>query len=138
MHVDLKSIDNIKEMIKIDRKCRIVYMPVYKSYQDPIIMHYLNYFTDQELGFTFGHYEDSPKMGIVDKVLKQIGTLLIRRNPKNSLSNQSIQSTLDQDVTDYVNQALFQEVLENNVITTIYQNDERIRSGKIPPPQNSD
>lgn len=24
------------------------------------------------------------------------------------------------------------------MITTIYQNDERIRSGKIPPPQNSD
>ena len=29
-------------------------------------------------------------------------------------------------------------MLENNVITTIYQNDERIRSGKIPPPQQSD
>jgi hypothetical protein len=46
MHVDLKSIENIKEMIRSDRKCRIVYMPVYKSYQDPLIMHYLNYFTD--------------------------------------------------------------------------------------------
>ena len=29
-------------------------------------------------------------------------------------------------------------MLENNSITTIYQNDSRIRSGKIHPPQNSD
>jgi len=87
MHVDMKSIENIKEMIKTDRKCRIVYMPVYKSYQDPLMMHYINYFSNQELGFTFGHYEDSPKMSLVDNVLKQIGTILMRRNPKNSLSN---------------------------------------------------
>jgi lambda repressor-like predicted transcriptional regulator len=46
-------------------------------------------------------------MAFVDNILKQIGTLLIRRSPKNSLSNQSIKNTLDQDVTDYVNQALF-------------------------------
>lgn len=32
MHVDMISINNIKEMIKNDRKCRIVYIPVYKSY----------------------------------------------------------------------------------------------------------
>ena len=101
-------------------------------------MHYINYFTDQELGFTFGHYEDSPKMGPVDTFLKRIGTLLIRRSPKNSLSNETIGSKLDQDVTDYVNQTLFEEVLENNPITTIYQNDERIRGGKINLPQQSD
>lgn len=70
MHVDTKSIDNIKEMIKTDRKLRIVYMPIYKSYQDPLVMYYLNYFTEQELGFTFGHYEDSPKIPFVDTFLK--------------------------------------------------------------------
>ena len=70
MHVDTKSINKIKEMVNADRKVRIVYMPVYKSYQDPLVMHYINYFTDQELGFTFGHYEDSPKIAFVDTLLK--------------------------------------------------------------------
>ena len=32
---------------------------------------------------------------------------------------------------NYVNQALFQEVLQHNVITTLFQNDERLRSGKF-------
>ena len=54
------------------------------------------------------------------------------------MSNQTIQSPLDQDVTSYVNQALFQEVLEVNPITTIYINDERIRSGKINLPKESE
>lgn len=86
LNVDTKSIQNIKEMVR-DRKTRVVYMPIYKSYGDPLVMHYINYFTGQELGFTFGHYEDSPKIGFVDKILKNIGTFLMRRNPKNSVSN---------------------------------------------------
>jgi hypothetical protein len=32
---------------------------------------------------------------------------------------------------NYVNHSLLQEVLEHNVITTLFQNDERIRSGKF-------
>lgn len=30
-----------------------------------------------------------------------------------------------------MNQSLFQEVLENNVTTTLFQNDERLRTGKF-------
>jgi hypothetical protein len=45
LHVDLKSIENIKSLVK-DRKTRVVFMPLYKSYGDPLIMHYVNYFTD--------------------------------------------------------------------------------------------
>ena len=62
-------------------------MPVYKSYGDPLIMHYVNFISDLELVFTFGNYEDSPKIAFVDRLLKRIGTFLIRRNPSNSLSN---------------------------------------------------
>ena len=54
------------------------------------------------------------------------------------MSNQTIQSPLDQDVTSYVNQSLFHEVLEAYPITTIFINDERIRSGKINPPKHSE
>lgn len=54
---------------------------MYKSYSDPLIIHYIQYFQDMELGFTFGNYEDSPKIGFVDRLLKRIGTILIRRDP---------------------------------------------------------
>ena len=54
-------------------------MPVFKSYADPLLLFYLNYYTDLELGFTFGNYEDSPKIGFVERLLRRIGTFLIKR-----------------------------------------------------------
>ena len=54
-------------------------MPIYKSYTDPCIMHYVNYCSDQELGFTFGHYEDSHKIRFIDHFLKRIGSLPMSR-----------------------------------------------------------
>jgi len=82
-----------------DRKTRVVFLPIYKSYGDLLIMHYLNYFSDLELGFTFGNYEDSPKIGFVDRLLKRIGTVLIRRSTGVP--------EIDVDVTNYINQSLF-------------------------------
>ena len=38
---------------------------------------------------------------------------------------------IDPGVMNYVNQSLFQEVLEHNIITTLFQNDQRLRSGKF-------
>lgn len=108
-------------------------MPVYKSYGDPLIMHYINYYFDLELGFTFGNYEDSPKIGFVDRLLKRIGTILIRRDPQTSLSRFT-SNPIDSNVLNYVNHALFQEVIEANPITTLFQNDERLRTGKFTMP----
>ena len=76
---------------------------MYKSYSDVLILHYIQFFHDMELGFTFGNYEDSPKIGFVDRLLKRIGTILIKRNPQNSLSNMYKTNMLDQDTIDYVN-----------------------------------
>jgi len=56
-----------------------------------------------ELGFTFGNYEDSPKVTFVTRLLKRIGVILIRRNPKNSLSNVNHEPEIDQDIVNYVN-----------------------------------
>ena len=81
LHIDNKSLENIKSITYNDRKVRVVLMPIYKSYADVLIIHYLNYLFDLELGFTFGNYEDSPKIGFVDRLLKRIGTILIRRDP---------------------------------------------------------
>ena len=81
MNVDTKSIEMFKKLTQENRKTRIVIMPIYKSYIDALIMHYVNYFTDQELGFTFAHYEESHQIKFIDTFFKKIGCLPIRRNP---------------------------------------------------------
>lgn len=90
----------------LNRKTRVVFVPVYKSYSDPLIMHFINYYSDLELGFTFGNYEDSPKIGFVDRLLKRIGTILIRRDPQTSLSR-STSNQIDSNVMNYVNHTMF-------------------------------
>lgn len=52
---------------------------MFKSYGDPLILHYVNYFMNLELGFSFGNYEDSPKIGFVESIFKKIGLFLIKR-----------------------------------------------------------
>lgn len=74
-----------KKMTQQNRKTRIVFMPIYKSYIDSMVLHYINFFTDQELGFTFGHYEDSHKILFLDTYMKSNGNLAMRRDPLNSL-----------------------------------------------------
>ena len=117
-----------------DRKSRVVLMPIYKSYADPLVLHFINYLSDLELGFTFGNHEDSPKIGFVDRLLKRIGTFLMRRFPSNHAVAEKGEGKLhagDIDAINYVNQSLLDEVVQSNVITTLFQNDQRIRSGKF-------
>jgi glycerol-3-phosphate O-acyltransferase len=72
-------------MTEEDRKLRIVFMPINKSYMDIIYMHYLNYFIDLEIGFTFGTYEDTPKISFIDRLLRRVGTILIKRDDSDTL-----------------------------------------------------
>lgn len=60
LYVDMKGLNRIKEMSITDRKTKIVFMPVSKSYADTFALHYINYISDMEFGFTFGYYQDSP------------------------------------------------------------------------------
>lgn len=46
--------------MKSSKKNRIIFMPQYKSYGDPLLLHFANYKHDLEMGFSFGNYEDSP------------------------------------------------------------------------------
>lgn len=133
-YIDKKSVMKVHEMSLNSRKTRIVLMPIYKSYGDPLLLHYISNFYDFEQGFIFGNYEDSPKLSFIDRFLKGNGHFLIKRDPRNSLSNKRSYSNRDLDIMNYVNHTLFQEVLENNVVTTLFQNDERIRSGKFSMP----
>jgi glycerol-3-phosphate O-acyltransferase len=79
LHIDVKGLETIKSVINNHRKTRIIFLPVFKSYADPLLIFYLNYLTDLEMGFTFGNYEDSPKIGFVERLLRRIGCFLIKR-----------------------------------------------------------
>lgn len=103
-----------------------------------MVLHYIHYLSNIDMGFTFGAYEDHPKIGFVDRLFQRIGLFLIRREPRNSLYSRDPGDKVDSEITNYINQALFQDVLENNQITTLFQNDERIRSGKFSYPIHPD
>lgn len=118
LYVDRQGLQRVQELCKA-RKTRVIFLPMFKSFADPLVMNYINYFFNMELGFSFGNYEDSPKIHFVEALFKRIGHFLIKRREFSNLS------------VNYVNQALMQEVIESNLVTTIYQNDERPRSGKF-------
>jgi hypothetical protein len=40
--------------ISENRKNRIIFLPLFKSFGDPILMHYINYISELELGYSFG------------------------------------------------------------------------------------
>lgn len=116
--VDNEGIKKIKGLMQ-NKKNRIILYPVYKSYTDPLILHYIHFLKDFDLGFTFGNYEDSPKIPFVDNILKKIGTILIRRDPKTSTSRHTMK-LMDPNMMNYVNSSLFQDVVEKNIMTTIF------------------
>ena len=95
------SVEKIKTMTFNNRKVRVVLMPIYRSYFDGMLIQYINYLKDLETGFVFGNYEDSPKIGFVDRVMKRVGTILMRRDPwdVSTLTRARIQP----EVMEYVN-----------------------------------
>ena len=70
-------------------------------------------------GFTLGNFEDTPRITVFDKILKSTGYMLSRRK-----QGQSMQS-------HYINSSLLQEVIARNQVTTVFQNSERFRTGKL-------
>jgi hypothetical protein len=76
LHIDTESLKKVQKLAE-NKSNRIVFMPVFKSFSDPILIHYLNFMFDLELGFSFGTLEDSPKINFIDKLLKKVGCFLI-------------------------------------------------------------
>lgn len=62
------------------------------------------------MGFTFGNYEDSPKAWFIDRILRNTGNFLLRRQENDKRHPEY----------SYINQALIQEVINENAITTIF------------------
>jgi len=67
------GLKNIKEMTERDRKTKIVFMPMFKSFSDLFILHYANYISDIEMGFSFGYHNDSPKVKMIERLARRVG-----------------------------------------------------------------
>ena len=78
IYVDQKGIEVVKELVN-GRRTRVIFMPIFKSFADPIILFYINYFYNLELGYSFGSYEDTPKTRFFEGISKRIGHFLIKR-----------------------------------------------------------
>lgn len=85
MYCDSVGLQKIKNLCQ-DRKSRVIFLPMFKSFSDILIMHFLNYHNDLELGFTFGNYEDSPKNAFVERLLKRIGCFTIKRKESHNMN----------------------------------------------------
>lgn len=124
LHVDHNGIERVQKMV--NGPSRVVFMPVYKSYTDFFIHTYVNNHYQMQVPFTFGNFEDTPRINLIDKWIKNSGYIMMRRGEKQSLQSH------------YVNQALLKEVIEHNKVTTLFQNADRLRSGKFHTRQSSD
>jgi hypothetical protein len=78
LHIDQGSQERVKAL-SLNRKNRIVFLPIFKSFGDPILMHYINYLSDLELGYCFGIEEDSPKINFIDSLLRNVGCFFMKR-----------------------------------------------------------
>jgi hypothetical protein len=73
LHIDMKGLKAIKDMTEKDRKTKIVLMPMFKSFSDLFVLHYANYISDIEMGFSFGYHNDSPKVKMIERMARRIG-----------------------------------------------------------------
>jgi len=98
--VDTESVKMVKDLIAKNNK--VVFLPLYKSYLDFFVQMYVMATQKIKLGYTFGNYEDTPRITVIDKWLKSCGYIFSRRKP-----GQSLQS-------NYINSEMLKEVITNN------------------------
>lgn len=73
----MQGICKVKSMIQSGYK--VVFMPIYRSFLDYFVLHYVNQMHQIPTGFTFGNFEDTPRITFFDKILKSTGYMLSRR-----------------------------------------------------------
>lgn len=94
-------------------------MPIFKSFADPFLYIFIHNHFGLDAPFMFGNQEDTPDIGIAKRWLQSAGYIFSRRS-----FNQSAQSR-------YVNSALLKEIVEKNKLSLVFQNSERLRTGKF-------
>ena len=125
LYVDLESLKKIKAQ-SLHETNRIIFLPLNRSFADSIILQYINFYEDLRIGYFFASQEDHWNMRLLHSIYKYIGMFLPQRKMQHDHS------------IGYVNQALFEDTIINNPITTIYQNNGIERSGKISCPSEPD
>lgn len=75
IHVDRKNLLHIKSQAKLDRRTKYIFVPLYKSYADQLILHYVNHYYDIEPGFQFANFEDAAHIRFFDELMKRIGVI---------------------------------------------------------------
>lgn len=80
LYIDMKRLKAIKLMTETDRKTKVVLMPMFKSYSDIFVLHFANYVSDIEMGFSFGYYNDSPKVRAIETLARRIGYFMLKPN----------------------------------------------------------
>lgn len=104
----------------------MVLVPTYRSFLDIFVLLYTLYEHEIPIPFTFGNLDDTPRINIVDPILRNIGYILTKRS-----HDQSLQSS-------YLNFALLREIIDVNQFTMVFQNETRQRSGKFNHPIRPD
>lgn len=100
LYVDTASIKMVKELIASNHK--VILMPLYKSFCDFFVHLYVMITEKIKLGFTFGNFEDTPRIKFFDTLIRSCGYITSRRKV-----GQSLQS-------NYINGAALKEVISNN------------------------
>lgn len=121
--VEMESLKKVKQMLSNSQ--RVVLMPLYKSYADFFILTMVHYLQGIQQGFTFGCYEDTPRIKIFDSWLRSAGYVFSKRSEDQSV------------VSNYVNSSLLKELIENQPLTTLFVNGQRFRSGKLAKKQSA-
>ena len=78
LNVDMNGLEKVKA--NISRGYKVIFMPLYKSFMDYFILTYVHSMQGIESGFTFGSFEDTPKIMLLDHLLKTTGYIKSRRN----------------------------------------------------------
>lgn len=95
--VEEPGIKMIKKLLGMKEK--VVLLPQYKSFTDLFVLLYTLQAYQIETPFTFGNMEDVPRNAIIEKLLRGVGYVKVRRS-----RDQSMQES-------YLTQAVIREIL---------------------------
>ena len=124
LFVEEPGIKVIKKLMNMNE--RVVLMPIYKSFADLFILLYTFAVHNIELPLTVGNMEDTPRVRFIDMLLKGVGYIHARRSRDQSMQE------------GYITQAIIREILSSEKLLVMFQNDERMRSGRFNQPTVSD
>ena len=75
--VDTKSVKMVKDLVALNH--RIIILPIYKSFGDFFVQQLVTNSMGMKSGFTFGNFDDTPRVGLIDSWLGQCGYIFSRR-----------------------------------------------------------